>query len=176
MDSAVKVPLSERISIRMIVFFTVLAVLIGYPTWIYVDSAIHGGRKQLAGGYTEVDLKAMSVFPFDQVSGTIDDVPAKWRELEGKKIVAYGEMWEPRSAGHYVDSFDLVYSIAKCCFSGPPQIQHFVQSRVVSGKVVGYHSGPVEVTGTLHVKVTRNELGKITGVYHLDVETVRPVS
>ena len=168
-------PIASRITPRMIFFILVVLLLVGYPIYVFVESAITGGIRD-RGGYKEVDLKAMSLFHFDQENGTIDDVPAKWRALDGEKVKVVGEMWEPFSAGNHVVGFELVYSIAKCCFSGPPQIQHFVQSRVVPGKVVGHHSGPVEVTGTLHVKVTRNELGKVTGVYHLDVESVRPVS
>ena len=168
-------PMASRVTPRMILFLLVVLALVGYPIYVFVEAAVTGGIRD-RGDYKEVDLKAMSLFHFDQNSGTIDDVPAKWRALDGQKVVVVGEMWEPYSAGNLVAGFELVYSIAKCCFSGPPQIQHFVQSRVVPGKTVGYHSGPVEVTGTMRVKVTRDELGKITGVYHMDVESVRPVS
>jgi hypothetical protein len=168
-------PMASRVTPRMIVFLLVVLALVGYPIYVFVEAAVTGGIRD-RGDYKEVDLKAMSLFHFDQNNGTIDDVPAKWRALDGQKVVVVGEMWEPYSAGNLVAGFELVYSIAKCCFSGPPQIQHFVQSRVVPGKTVGYHSGPVEVTGTMRVKVTRDELGKITGVYHMDVESVRPVS
>ena len=68
-----------------------------------VDMQVTGGMKQLGGGYTYVDLKAMSTFTFDQNNGTINDVPAKWRELDGKKVVLHGEMWEPTGAGPTVD-------------------------------------------------------------------------
>ena len=43
MESAIKIPLSDRINLRMIAFFGVLLVLIGYPVYIYLDSAVHGG-------------------------------------------------------------------------------------------------------------------------------------
>jgi len=159
----------------MIFFILVVLLLVGYPVYVFLESALTGGIRD-RGGYKEVDLKAMSLFHFDQQNGTLDDVPQKWRDLDGQKVKVVGEMWDPYSAGNQVVGFQLVYSIAKCCFSGPPQIQHFVQARVVPGKSVGYYSGPVEVMGTLHVKVTRDELGKITGVYHLDVESARAVS
>jgi hypothetical protein len=122
-----------------------------------------------------VDLKAMSLFPLDQINGKIEDVPEKWRALDGQKVIVDGEMWDPLSAGNKIKGFQLVYSIAKCCFSGPPQIQHFVHARVVNGKSVGYYTGPVRVKGTLHVRMVRDE-SRITGVYHLDVESVEPVS
>jgi hypothetical protein len=71
-----------------------------------------------------------------------------------------------------ISNFDLCYSIAKCCFNGPPQVQHFVKSTVVNGKKVPYYDGLVRVTGTLHVNVKTDELGKVASVYQLDVERV----
>src|SRR5437667_180982 len=122
METTAKIALSERINLRMLAFFGVLILLVGYPVYIYVDSAVHGGIKDVGGGYKEVDLKAMSVFPFDQNNGTINDVPKKWRDLDGAKVIAYGEMWDAQSAGRNVGTFQLCYSIAKCCFNGPPQV------------------------------------------------------
>src|SRR3954467_13424272 len=104
MDTAVKVPLSERINLRIVIFFGVLALLIGTPVYIYVNSVVHGGIERTSQG-TLVDLKAMSVFSFDQENGTIDDVPKKWRDLDRQKIIATGEMWELTSAAQYVDPF-----------------------------------------------------------------------
>jgi hypothetical protein len=173
METAVKPPLSERIPVRMIIFTGVLLLLLGTPVYIYIDSAIHGGIERTSDGI-KVDLKAMSVFPFDQVNGTIDDIPRKWRDLDGQKIIATGEMWQPMSAAQYVDSFDLVYSIAKCCFSGPPQVQHFVHAKAAPGAHLEYYSGLVKVKGTLHVKVER-DAGKVSSVYSMDVESVEPM-
>ncbi len=168
-------PITSRVTPRMVAFVLVMLVLVGYPLYVYVESAVTGGIRD-RGAYKELDLKAMSTFHFDQQAGTIDDVPKRWRDLDGQKVAVVGEMWQPYSAGNRVVAFELVYSIAQCCFNGPPQIQHFVQARVVPGKAVGYHSGPVRVTGTLRVNVTRDETGKVNGVYHMDVEDVEGVS
>src|SRR2546421_1346181 len=173
METTIKIPLTDRINLRMLAFFGVLIVLVGYPIYIYVDSAIHHGIKQTSEGM-EVDLKAMSLFPFDQVNGTIDDVPKQWRDLDGKKVVTYGEMWNDQYAGRYVDSFELVYSIAKCCFNGPPQVQHFVHATAVKGKDLEYYQGLVKVKGTLHVDVT-HDAGKVNHVYWMDAESVEPM-
>ena len=169
-----KVPLRERFNLRMIFFIGFVALLIGYPVYVMIDMQVTGGVKQLSSGYTEVDLKAMSTFGFDQSNGTIDDIPQKWRELDGKKIVVHGEMWEPQGAGDSVSRFELVYSIAKCCFSGPPQIQHFVHAKAKDGASFGYYQGTVEVKGVLHVNV-KKEAGAVTSVYQMDVEDVQPV-
>ena len=174
MDTAVRVPLSERFNFRIIGFALFVLMLLGYPMYVYVDSVVSGGIKDAGDGYKFVDLKAMSSFLFDQTGGTINDVPDKWRALDGQKVILEGEMWQPTSAGDSVDTFELVFSIAKCCFSGPPQIQHFVHAKVVEGKQVGYYRGLVRVRGTLHVDVKR-EAGKVTSVYQLDVESVEPM-
>ena len=169
-----KLPLRERVSFRMIFFIAFLVLLVGYPVYVMVDMHMTGGVRQLSSGYTEVDLKAMSTFGFDQANGTLEDVPPQWRALDGKKIVVHGEMWQPEVAGLTVSKFELVYSIAKCCFSGPPQIQHFVHATATNGAKLGYYQGTVEVKGTLHVNVKR-EAGAVTSVYQMDVESVTPV-
>src|SRR5437870_1578351 len=125
MDTAVKIPLSERFNIRMIVFIGVIGFLIGYPIYVLIDAQISGGIKNVAGGYKQVDLKALGNFVFDGQNGTANDVPARWRELNGQKVVFEGEMYSATSASE-ADRFQLVYSIAKCCFGGPPKVQERV--------------------------------------------------
>ena len=159
-------------SIRVIAFIIVIGALIGYPLKEFI---FYKPIKEAGNGYMEVDLKGISLFPFDQQLGKQEDVPAEFRALDGKKVVVVGEMWQPYSAGRSVDGFQLVYSIAKCCFNGPPQIQHFVQAKVVPDVHLNYYSGSVKVTGTMHVNVKRDEDGKIIGVYHMDVEDIQPM-
>jgi hypothetical protein len=169
-----QVSLSQRINWRMVIFFLIIGTMIGYPVYQFVHEAVTGGISNAGGGYTHVELKAMSGFLFDQNNGTINDVPAKWRELDGKKVVMEGEMWAAQSAGQYVSGYQLCYSIAKCCFSGPPQVQHFVNSRAIEGKKLEYYGGLVQVKGVLHVKV-KKEAGKVQSVFDMDVESVEPV-
>lgn len=168
----------DRINFRMIIFAAVVIVLVGFPMYVYLESAITGGVKDVGNGFKEVDLKAMSNFPFDQVRGTIEDIPKKWRDLEGQKVVLYGEMWQPFEAGDgAVQNFDLCYSIAKCCFSGPPQVQHFVKAHVRPGRKVYAYPNLVKVVGVLHVNVVQDkEAGKISQVYQLDVEDIQPAT
>lgn len=173
MEQAASIPLSERFNWRILVFAAAIAVIVGFPTYWLVDSIVTGGIKD-RGEYKEVDLKAMSDWDFDQVRGTIDDVPARWRALDGQRVLLTGEMWAPNSYGGRLRSFELVYSISKCCFSGPPQIQHFVEARLPEGKAVPHYSGLVKVLGTLHVNVERED-GKVVRVYKMDVERVDPV-
>ncbi|WP_428937883.1 hypothetical protein [Fontivita pretiosa] len=170
----IHVPLRERINFRILIFAAVVLLIVGYPAYLYIESELTGGIKDIGGGYKEVDLKAMSTFNFDQVSGTIDDIPAKWRALDGQKVVLYGEIAPTTFASRALNEFDLVYSVTKCCFSGPPQVQHFVQARMKDGREAPYYSGLVRVRGTLHVNVIPGE-GRVASVYQLDVEDIEPV-
>jgi hypothetical protein len=175
MDAAINAPLRGRFNFRILIFAGLLALLIGYPLYVYVDNVVTGGVKDLGNGVKLVDLKTMSSFVFDQMNGKQEDVPEKWRALDGRKVVLEGEMWAPNAAGPDVDFFQLCYSIAQCCFSGPPQVQHFVDARIPGGGVVPYYSGLVRVVGTLHVNVRRDpETGKVATVFQMDVERVEP--
>src|SRR5215218_8793498 len=135
-NPAAKVPLGQRFNFRIIAFIGIIAVLVGYPLWVLVDQQLSGGIKQAAGGYKDVNLKAMSTFEFDQTNGTLNDVPKKWRELDGQKVILRGEMWQPLGAGDEVQEFELVYSIAKCCVTSTPQVQHFIKSKPVKGATI----------------------------------------
>jgi len=172
MESAEKISFSERFNIRLIIFLLAILAPVGWIVYTYVDAVVSGGIHD-RGSYIEADLKAMSLFPFDQTNGTINDVPRQWRELEGKRVQVVGEMYLRNSAGDEVRNFELVYSIAKCCFQGSPQIQHFVQARGANGPLP-YYSGLVRCTGTLHVKVKNSEHG-VTQVYAMDIDQLEPV-
>jgi hypothetical protein len=170
-------PVSERINFRLITFISAFLLLLGAPIYLYLDSALTGGIKNY-GDYFKVDLKAMSSFTFDQVAGKLEDVPPQWRELDGKRILLHGEIAPGGFNARGADGFlELVYSVQKCCFSGQPQIQHFVQVTVPqSADVKLTTSGEIEVLGQLKVDVVRDpETGKITGVYHLRAERVSSI-
>ena len=168
------IPLSQRINVRMVVFAAVVLAILAFPIYWYLSVSLTGGIRDAGNGYKEVELKAMSDFPFDQKYGTIEDVPPIYRALDGQKVILTGEMAPMQSAAPEIDSFSLVYSIAKCCYSGEPQVQHFIHSTVQGGKKVPYYGGLVKVFGTLHVKVKKTE-GKVESVYQFDVEDVEPL-
>ena len=168
------IPLSQRINVRMLVFAAIVLAIVAFPVYWYLSVALTGGIRDAGNGYKEVDLKAMSDFPFDQKYGTIEDVPPLYRGLNGHKVILTGEMAPMQSAAPEIDAFSLVYSIAKCCYSGEPQVQHFIHSQVQGGKKVPYYGGLVKVYGTLHVNVKKAE-GKVESVFQFDVEDVEPL-
>jgi hypothetical protein len=171
---APRIPLSERVNFRLLIFIGIMAVIVGYPVYVLIDTQISGGIKHAADGYLEVNLKSMSTFTLDQTDGKLEDIPQQWRELDGKRVILRGEMWQPTGAGSDVETFDLCYSIAKCCFSGPPLVQHFVKSRAVAGKNLAYYEGPVETRGILHVKVVK-DAGRVASIYQFDVDSIKPI-
>jgi hypothetical protein len=167
-------PLSQRINFRMVAFGLIVAALLGFPIYWYLSVALTGGIRERGDGWKEVDLMAMVTFPFDQKFGTIDDVPPKYRALDGQKVILTGEMVPMNSAAPDINSFSLVYSVAKCCYNTEPQVQHFIHSTVINGKEVPYYAGLVKVYGTLHVNVKKAE-GKVDSVFQFDVENVEPL-
>lgn len=171
------IPLKERINFRIITFIAIFGLIFGYVLYLALDSAISGGLKN-RGSYFEVDLKAMSTFPFDQDNGRIEDVPPRWRELDGKVVQMVGEIAPGSFTAVGVDGkFDLVYSVAKCCMTGTPQIQHFIKVTVPPGaKAERTTDGAVIVRGKLRVEVTIDpETKKINGVYHVIAEDIHSV-
>ena len=168
------VPLRERFNLRIVTFVAVFALLLGLPFYLYMDAAVTGGLKD-RGDHFDVDLKAMSTFPFDQENGRLEDVPKRWRDLDGKTVVMQGEIAPGSDQATGVGArFDLVYSVAKCCFSGSPQIQHFVKVTVppdAAANVSG--SGAIQVKGVLRVEVTKDpETQKISGIYHVTAKNI----
>lgn len=166
--------LAERLNLRVIVFVLVVLLPLGALGYVYFKTVLSTGISEADDGYLFVDLQKMSSFAFDQRNGSIDQVPQRWRDLHGKKVILDGEMAPTKSAAGEVGDFDLVWSVANCCFTGSPQVQHFVHSNVIKNGKVRYYTRPVRVRGTLRVDVTR-EAGQVTGVYHLDVERVEPI-
>ncbi len=165
------------ITLRIVVFLVAICVIVGWLGMVTYNAVYQHIETTTENGveFAKVNLKAMSSFPFDQRFGTIDDVPKDYRALDGKKVILVGEMWAPNAAGLTVQNFDLVYSIAKCCFSGPPQVQHFVKTTSSANDPMPYFAGQVRVKGTLKVQVVKDDEGKITAVYHLAAESIDPI-
>jgi hypothetical protein len=156
---------------RTIAIIATVLFLFGYPIYIYTDSLITGGITH-RGDLLVVDLKALSSFEMDQDTGTTDDIPKRYRDLNNKRVLLTGQMWAPYAAAdEKIRAFTLVYSISNCCFNGPPKVQHFIQATVPVGQSIDYSNDFVDVIGTLHVGVEQGE-GHVQSVYRIDVEKV----
>ena len=179
MDIATQMPRRTNWGViaRVGLVVALVLALVGYAAKVTYESVIQKGVVN-AGDHFDVELKAMSNFEMDQANGTVADVPEPYRKLDGKKVALVGEVAPiGNTAGDKVSSFTLCYSVARCCFGGPPKPQHFVACKVPGGnQVTNYVNGPtVKVYGTLHVNVI-HDAGAVTSVYQMDVERVEPVS
>lgn len=174
--SAIRAPFTERVNFRAIIFAGVVLLLLGWPVYTFVSETLtHGIHDR--GNYKEVDLKALGFFEMDPTEGSLKDVPPEYRNLDGQKVLLRGELYAPQEVRD-ITQFQLVYSIQKCCFNGPPRVQERVFTTVNKGKSFkwsgdGYH----EVMGTLHVTMKKDDkTGLITEVYRLDADSVKPVN
>ena len=150
--------------------------LVGYAVKVTYESVINGGIVN-RGDYYEVELKAMSSFEMDQINGTLQDVPQRYRDLDGKKVLLLGEVAPGGDeGGDKISRFSLCFSVQKCCFGGDPKAQHFVDCKTPDGRLVTnyLYRGTVKAFGTLHVKVTKSG-GKIQSVYQVDLDRVEPL-
>jgi hypothetical protein len=172
--SDVKIPLRERINFRIIIFAAVVLFLIGTPVYIFLKENLTGGIESV-GDMKKVDLKAMGNFPFDEINGTVNDIPQRYRALDGQKIQLEGQVYDDSEAGDRMTRFQLVYSIAKCCFGGPPRVQERVWVVVPPDmKVPNVSGGFARATGTLHIDLNRQE-GKATQVYTMTLDQLEPM-
>lgn len=162
--------------VRVGLVSAVILGLVGYALKVTYESVIQGGVVS-AGDHYKVELKQMSSFEMDQVSGTVADVPPRFRELDGKRVILEGEVAPTAEGADKIRSFLLCYSVQQCCFTGPPKAQHFVKCSSPTGRLVPnyYRSGTIRVSGTLHVKVIK-DAGAIQSVFQLDLDRIEPVS
>jgi hypothetical protein len=169
--------LVERINVRFIAFVVTFVVIVGYPFYIWMQATLsHGIIRH--GNFSEVDLKAMSSFEMDQQIGTINDVPQRWRALDGTKVLLIGQPWAMHDATNGgVHDFQLCYSISQCCFKGPPKVQHFVDCQASDPENgMSIPDTPmIKVYGTLHVSIIKGE-GKIQSLYQLTVDRIEDES
>ena len=160
-------------SLRLVVLLAFLGLPFVYFGYVIIDQALSGGIHD-RGSYYEVDLKSLGSFPFDPAQDDNGSIPEKWRKLDGKKVALVGEMYAGGSAAPKVNRFELVYSIQKCCFGGPPRVQERVFVNAPPGNPVPFSWTPVRVVGTLHVDAKKVD-GQVESVFEMDVESIEPV-
>jgi len=165
------------INLRLVLLLALVAAPFLYFAFVMIRDAVTGGVIN-HGNYTEVDLKSMGNFYFNDSRDGVEAVPERFRNLDGKRVQLEGEMFAPNEAGDDVRRFELVYNIQKCCFGGPPRVQERVFARVpdkMQGVANYMYRNPVRVTGKLHVKAIKSDAGTVVALYTMDVEMVEPV-
>jgi hypothetical protein len=171
----VKRPIGERINFRMLTIIVIFSALVGWPVYSFVKAQMDHGIER-DGDLLRVDLKSLGNFPFNDSTGSIDNVPPQYRALDGKRVALEGFIFSGNGAGDRVNSFQFVYNIQKCCFGGPPLVQERVFAVVPHNGLIDYLPDEVRIIGTLHVKPEKDsEVSKINKLYTMDVERVEPL-
>src|ERR1035441_1371618 len=79
----------KRLNLRLIIFLAAVSAIPLLLVAGYINYELRAGI-QHSGNLDIVDLKALGFFPFDQQNGTINEVPHKWRALDGKRVQLEG--------------------------------------------------------------------------------------
>ena len=120
----------------------------------------------------ELSVREISDFDLDQYSGTVADIPAKFRRLDGQRITLTGNMWAPIGTEKGLQNFQLTFM--NYTERHPPLAQNFIACS--ADPPVQYYDGTVRVTGTLHVRIIHSDEDDhpIKSVFSLDVDRVKP--
>jgi hypothetical protein len=122
--------------------------------------------------YAEVNLKALGNFTFDEERGRTEDIPRQWRDLDGGRVALTGFMLSPWDAGAGLQKYQLVNNVnSSSGFKRPPLVQERVVATAPASTPVFSMYDCVRVSGVLHVGVQRDQLGRVTSVFRIDVES-----
>lgn len=133
------------------------------------------------GGYEAVGFDRLASFEFtapsyDQAAPAAtpppkgpDQIPARIRELDGRKVSVVGFMLPVRMEEGLVKEFLLVKDPMMCCYGIMPRINEWVVVRMAGKGVAPLMDVPVSFLGTLRIG-EMYENGYLTGIYLLEGE------
>ena len=126
-------------------------------------------------GEGPIDVETLCQFELDPVKGSLRDVPARIRQLDGRRVTIRGEMWEPMSNGNdWVTRFDMT-SLSAFREYQVPRVQDYVKCIVDPERRLSYYSDQVEATGIFHAAVRRDSEDRpdqIASVFTMDVDAI----
>jgi len=160
------------INARLLLVVVLLGAPFVYFAYVAFDQATTGGVVH-RDGLDEVDLKSLGNFAFPESYGTREDVPLRWRSLDGKRVALEGFMYDAASARES-RNFQFVYNRTKCCFNGPPLVQERVFAGVPNGSVP-YFDEECRLVGKLRVNVVNPTGDKVDSVFEVNVERIEPL-
>jgi hypothetical protein len=169
----------RRTNYRLLALVLIVVAVVGYPVYELLQVRIFGAGTTKEGDLTVVDLKALGNFPLDENTSTIQDIPPKWLALDGDKVAIDGYMYAGASASDEVSDFQLVHYVHLDGYPDeyhrPPSVQQRVFVHGRDGKKFEFEPKLVRVVGTLHVRIKRDDAGRIISVFDLDADQVSAV-
>ena len=125
--------------------------------------------------YRDVDIAAVSSFPFDEYKGTLQDIPDSVRKLDGKRVRVDGWMI-PLDQAEPVSQFAIVpWQLGEWWQSPRPSLCQVVVAKTPRGQPIAYFPDEEHIYGTLHVSIESDD-GFIVSVFQMDVDRVEPIS
>ena len=122
--------------------------------------------------YIQVNLKTLGNFTFDEEKGGTQDIPRLWRDLDNRRVTLTGFMFNPSQTGTGLHKYQLVYNAGS--FSGlkwPPLVQQRIIATAPESTPMFSAYDLVRVSGVLHVGVQRDQAGRVSSVFRMDVES-----
>jgi len=119
--------------------------------------------------YARVDLKALGNFIFYDQTGRTQDIPRRWRDLDGQRVELHGFMLQPLTARPGLQKYQLVYNVPTGFRR--PQVQEHVDVTAPASTPMFSEYDFVRVVGVLHVGVQRDQSGNVSSVFRMDVES-----
>lgn len=134
--------------------------------------------KLSADGYREVDFGQLASYAFEAPAmdaapkpGSVDQIPEKIQELDGKPIRMSGFMMPMKVEQGLATDFLIMRTTLACCYGMMPAPNEWVRVKVPGKGVAIRMDVPLVFTGKLHVGQVYEE-NLFTGVYRLDVEKI----
>lgn len=161
--------------VRIAIVVGALALVVGWPVYSFISERVTGGVHD-RGSYKEVDVATLASFKLNMRSGTIDDVPARFRALDGQRVRVRGFVHSiVESDGVWTKAFLLASRYQSQWGPGSLDAQERVSVFVPDGRKISVEANKYYwVTGTMHVKVLRDERDGIYRVFAVDLDELEP--
>ena len=158
---------TRRLVIRCTAILLLLATVLAGPS-------LHD--RLFAPTYITVDFARMSDFPLDQRDGTVGDIPASCRALDGKRVTMSGllavtiDTTDPSHPSALLTTYAHLRNEHE-----PPRVQ-WVLSAHANAEMLNELSNRALLTvkGTLHVVPKYDSNGLLTSVFTIDVDQIEP--
>lgn len=166
---------TSGVNLRLIGFFFTLLVGVGYIAGFAGWSWYQRNYQVRRDGYRNVDLKRLTDFAMNQSDPRIESVPQHARDLDGQRVRLTGFMVRPENTRNGGRKFELVYNSNPGRSRGLPLVQERVMAYADKDIPIYDHVSFVEVAGTLHVRIVKDQDGAFTSVFDLDVDQAQAV-
>jgi hypothetical protein len=131
----------------------------------------------LSPTYITVDFAQLTDFPLDPRDGTMGDIPASCRALDGKRVKMRGLLAVTIDTTDASHPSALLTTYARLRNEHePPRVQWILFARAKPGMMTQLTDGDLlTVAGTLHVMPEHDVNGILTSVFRIDIDRLEPV-